>query len=150
VPEDVLAGLHRLGLSSWCNVVAAIQVARRLDLGAGEALLTVATDGAEMYGSELERILDRDFGGALDARAAETVHRRYLLEPDVEHLLELGPRDRERIFNLGYFTWVEQQGLSMEDLVARRDQEFWRALHPLVATWDERIGDLNRRTGADR
>jgi hypothetical protein len=150
VPEDVLAGLHRLGLSSWCNVVAAIQVARRLDLGAGEALLTVATDGAEMYGSELERILDRDFGGALDARAAETVHRRYLLEPDVEHLLELGPRDRERIFNLGYFTWVEQQGLSMEDFVARRDQEFWRALHPLVATWDERIGDLNRRTGADR
>jgi cysteine synthase len=148
VPDAVVGQLHRLGLSSLCNVVAAIHVARRLDLGPDDLLLTVATDGAEMYGSELTRILSRDFGGELDVVEAEAMHRRYLLEADDEHLLELGPRDRERIFNLGYFTWVEQQGLSVADFVARRDQAFWSALHPLLAAWDEMIVELNRSSGA--
>ena len=35
--------------------------------------------------------------------------------PATDHLLELTHVERERIFNLGYFTWVEQQGV-----VARR------------------------------
>ena len=30
--------------------------------------------------------------------------------------VELTERERERIFNLGYFTWVEQQGVSLEDV----------------------------------
>lgn len=147
VPAAIVDRLHRLGLSSLCNVVAAIQTARRLDLGPDDALLTVATDGAEMYASELPRILGRDFGGGLDAAAAADVHRDCLLEADTEHFLELGPRDRERIFNLGYFTWVEQQGLPLDEFVARRDQAFWRALHPLLGSWDEMIVELNRRTG---
>ena len=28
--------------------------------------------------------------------------------------LELDAPDRERIFNLGYYTWVEQQGIPLE------------------------------------
>ena len=33
--------------------------------------------------------------------------------------------DRDRIFNLGYFTWVEQQGVPLDEFEARRDQAFW-------------------------
>ena len=55
--------------------------------------------------------------------------------------------ERERIFNLGYYTWVEQQGVSLEDFQARRDPAFWAALREAVAGWDDLIDDLNARTG---
>ncbi|MDH3404330.1 MAG: pyridoxal-5'-phosphate-dependent protein subunit beta [Acidobacteriota bacterium] len=145
VPAAVIAELHRFGLSAICNVVAAIQLAKRRRLGTEDLLLTVATDGAELYASELEKILARDYADGFGAAAAGEVHDRYLLGADDEHLLELSRRDRERIFNLGYFTWVEQQGVSLEDFVARRDQAFWRGLHPLLATWDGMIEEFNRR-----
>ena len=55
--------------------------------------------------------------------------------------------ERDRIFNLGYFTWVEQQGLSIEEFEARRPQSWWRALRPLIPAWDELITEFNHRTG---
>src|SRR5260370_5097064 len=48
----LLARLDGLGLSSIANVLAAIKTAKRLDLGSEDAIVTVATDGAAMYGSE--------------------------------------------------------------------------------------------------
>ena len=43
-------------------------------------------------------------------------------------MLELTHFDRKRIFNLGYFTWVEQQDVSIEDFERRREERFWRDL----------------------
>ena len=37
-------------------------------------------------------------------------------------------RTRERIFNLGYYTWVEQQGVRSTISKRRKDQAFWRGL----------------------
>ena len=54
---------------------------------------------------------------------------------------------RNRIFNLGYYTWVEQQGVSIEDFDARRSQEFWNALHQMTPKWDEMIAEFNAQTG---
>jgi hypothetical protein len=62
--------------------------------------------------------------------------------------LELGEVGRRRIFNLGYYTWVEQQGVDFEDFEARRDQTFWKGLHPLIDLWDSMIDEFNARTGA--
>jgi hypothetical protein len=62
-------------------------------------------------------------------------------------MLQLTEQDRRRIFNLGYFTWVEQQGVSVEDFVAREDQAFWRSLQDLVPLWDEAIRTFNARSG---
>jgi hypothetical protein len=49
--------------------------------------------------------------------------------------------------HLGYYTWVEQQGLSIRDFVARREQCFWTALRANLAKWDEMIREFNSRTG---
>jgi hypothetical protein len=49
---------------------------------------------------------------------------------------------------LGYYTWVEQQGVEFEDFEARRQQAFWQGLHPLTIQWDEMIDEFNGRTGA--
>jgi len=148
VPEAVVGELHHLGLSSIGNLLGAIKVAKYLDLDETSVLLSVATDGADLYRSETAKILARDFPGGLDAVAAAETFGRHLLAAATDNLLELSTRDRERIFNLGYFTWVEQQGVSLEDFVARRNQGFWRGLRDLLPRWDAMIEEFNRTVGA--
>jgi cysteine synthase len=147
VPPETLAALGSFGLSSICNIVAAVKTAKYLDLGPGDAVVTVATDGAAMYGSERAKILARDFPDGFDGVAAGEAFGRWMLGAGTDHLLETTKRDRERIFNLGYFTWVEQQGVSVEDFVARRDASFWSALRDKIPQWDEMIRELNAASG---
>jgi hypothetical protein len=147
VPGPVLGLLPAFGLSSICNVLAAISTAKALGLGEDDAILTVATDGAAMYGSERRKTIAKHFGGSFDAVKAGETCAQHLLGATTDHVLELSHADRTRIFNLGYFTWVEQQGVSLADFTARRDQAFWRGLHELLPAWDERIAEFNGRTG---
>jgi cysteine synthase A len=147
VPEEVLSCLGSFGLSSICNVVAAVKVAKYLGLGPDDVVATVATDGAEMYESERKKVTARDFPDGFDAVAAGEAFGRWMLAAGTDHLIELSTRDRERIFNLGYFTWVEQQGISVEDFVARRRQPYWSALRQKLAKWDEMIKEFNARSG---
>ena len=78
MPAELVDALGSLGLSSICNVLAAIKVARQQRLGPDDAILTVATDGAAMYGTELERIVARDFPGGFDAIAAGETYGAWL------------------------------------------------------------------------
>ncbi len=147
VPEAAIEALPAFGLSSICNVLAAVKTAKYLSLGPDDVVITVATDGAEMYESERQRITARDFPDGFDARDAAEVFGRWLLAAGTDNLLETTLADRERIFNLGYFTWVEQQGVSLADFQARRDQRFWTGLRDLLPAWDAMIGEFNDRTG---
>jgi cysteine synthase len=146
IPPAVLERLPAFGLSSICNVVAAIKTAKFLGLGEDDAILTVATDGAAMYGSEREKTIATRFGGRFDAAAAGETFAQHLRGASTDHVRELSHADRTRIFNLGYFTWVEQQGLSLADFTVRRDQAFWRGLRDLLPVWDDMITEFNRRT----
>ena len=149
VVKDALDGFRHVGLSGLCNILAAIKVAKLWDLGPDDALVTVATDGAEMYTSERTKTLARRFPRGMDEAAAAAAVGQHLHGASTGHVLELRHEDRERIFNLGYFTWVEQQGLTLEDFERRRRQEFWRALPALASdAWDPLIEELNRETGA--
>jgi hypothetical protein len=147
VPADVIAGLDALGLSSICNILGAIKVAKHYRLGADDVIVTVATDGAQMYHSERDLATAKYFPDGFDAVEAAGVHGEHLLGATTDSLRELTHEERGRIFNLGYFTWVEQQGVSIEDFQARRDQAFWAARRAESAGWDELIGDVNERTG---
>ena len=147
IGDRILAGLPSLGLSSICNVLGAIKTAKYLGLGPDDVVLTVATDGSAMYASERELALARYFpNGFGDVEAAE-VFGEHLLGAATDHLEELRRRDRERIFNLGYYTWVEQQGVSLEDFQARRNPTFWTGIREIVPVWDDLIDDVNARTG---
>ena len=147
VPEDVLGSLNAFGLSSICNVLAAVKTAKHLRLGPDDVIMTVATDGAGMYGSERERIAARDFPDGFDVADAAEVFGRWMLGTGPDDLLETTLADRNRIFNLGYYTWVEQQGVSLADFEARRDQRFWTGLRDLLPAWDAMITEFNERTG---
>ena len=147
VDERTVTALDSFGLSSICNVLAAIKVAKLLRLGPSDVIVTIATDGAAMYRTEVDKVLARDFPGGFGPTEAAETFGRSLEGQGTDDLLEMGREDRERIFNLGYFTWVEQQGVSLEDFEARRSQAFWRDLRALVPAWDEAIAAFNAATG---
>jgi len=147
VPGEVLRWLPALGLSGICNVLAAVKAAKYLRLGPGDVIVTVATDGAAMYGSERRRIAARDFPAGFTAADAAEVFGRWMLGAGTDDLLEATLADRNRIFNLGYYTWVEQQGVPVPDFEARRDQRFWLGLRDLLPAWDAMIEQFNQRAG---
>jgi cysteine synthase len=146
VPRQLVEALPSLGFSGICNVVAAIKVAKYYGLGEDQAVMTVATDGAAMYASELEKAVAKYFAGGFDEVNAGEVFAQYLAGAATDHVLELSARDRDRIFNLGYYTWVEQQGVTLEEFQARRHQSFWHGLRGLLAAWDDMIAEFNART----
>ncbi|MBV8449530.1 MAG: pyridoxal-5'-phosphate-dependent protein subunit beta, partial [Hyphomicrobiales bacterium] len=109
-----------------------------------------ATDGAELYASEVRRYLERRHNtGELSAEMAAELVGAHLLAADTENMLEATQQERERIFNLGYFTWVEQQGITLADFDRRKHQTFWRRLQDLVPQWDEMITAFNRDSGME-
>ncbi len=145
VPERIVAQLVHFGFSSICNVLAAIKTAKLLDLGPDDALITVATDGAALYPSARAKLLATRFGGDFAAADAAEAFGEHLGAVDTNHMIECTEADKRRIFNLGYYTWVEQQDTPFELFEARRSQDFWRGLRRYVRVWDEMIEDFNAR-----
>jgi cysteine synthase A len=147
---DLLSRLDFFGLSSIANVLGAIKLARHYGLGPDSAIVTVATDPASLYRSEVRRYLaHRHNAGELTGELAAELVGRHLAGAGVDHVLETDARERDRIFNLGYFTWVEQQGIALNDFDRRRKQAFWQGLHDLLPQWDELIEAFNRDGGLE-
>ncbi|MCF6233271.1 MAG: pyridoxal-phosphate dependent enzyme [Rhodobacteraceae bacterium] len=142
--QEQIAGLGDFGLSSIANILGAIKYAKYMDLGADDIVLTVATDGANMYETELSIAEAKYYGGRFSEVEAAETFGQHMLGIGIDHMQELSRFDRERIFNLGYYTWVEQQGVSLEDFDRRRDQSFWDGLMDLVPVWDEMIDRFNQ------
>jgi cysteine synthase len=149
VPDVILDQLPALGISSICNVLMAVMTAKELDLGPEDAIVTVATDGAALYRTEVEKVLARDFPRGFDMVEAGEVFGEFMLGAGTEAVLELDRAARDRIYNLGYYTWVEQQGIPLDEFEARRDQAFWTSMRGIVDEWDEMIREFNGRTGVD-
>ncbi len=147
ISQAVIESLSHMGLSSICNLLGAIKYAKYHKLGAQDLVISVATDGAAMYYTEREKALERYWGGRFDTVSAAEVFGRSLLGLGVDHLSELSRVEKERIFNLGYFTWVEQQGISLEEFEARRRPGFWKDLRDLLRAWDEMISAFNAQVG---
>ena len=147
VAAGVIEQLPALGLSSICNVLAAIKTAKHYGLGRDDVIVTVATDGAAMYHSERDLALAKYFPDGFDEIGAGEVFGEHLLGAATDNLRELTHEERERIFNLGYYTWVEQQDVSLEDFQVRRKPSFWEQTRAQAAVWDELIDELNARTG---
>ena len=147
VPRALIERLPDLGFSSIANVIAAIKLAKYLGLGTRDLVLTVATDGAELYRSEMSKVEQRRFQGRLDQISAAEAFGQHLMGAATDHLLELDRRGRERIFNLGYYTWVEQQGTSLDDFDSRRDPGFWDGLTDYLPVWDAMIDQFNQASG---
>jgi len=146
VSDEVRAQLPLLGISSICNLLAAIKTARYYEMDGDDILFTSFTDSVGMYGTRLEELQQER--GAYTALDAAAHYERYLMGATTDHLQELRFTDRKRIHNLKYFTWVEQQGKSVEQLDALWSPAFWTDLVEQLDGWDERIETFNTDSGA--
>ena len=150
ISAEILDALTSLGFSGIANVLAAIKLAKYLSLGPEDVLITVATDGSALYETELQKWLSLKAPKGVDEILSAELYGAHLKNVRVDHLLELTESDRNRIFNLGYYTWVEQQGINIQDFERRRHQTFWNQLEGLIPTWDAMIEAFNQETAKSR
>jgi len=146
VPESIVSQLDLLGFSSISNVLTAIKFAKYYELGDNDIVLTVLTDSMELYESRLGE-MHEEYGEFNQTDAA--VHfAHYLHGQSTDNLLELSYVDRRRVHNLKYFTWVEQQGRTYEEIQDQwYDRDYWTGFQGQVDEIDGLIEEFNREVG---
>jgi len=138
--------LSWLGISSAANLLAAVKFARYFELGTSDLVLTVLTDSMEMYSSRL-RELTAERGEFTDTSAA-VAHHRYMLGVSTDFMQELTYNDRRRVHNLKYYTWVEQQGKTFEEIQAQwYGPNYWSDIASQTEAIDSLIEEFNAKTG---
>jgi cysteine synthase A len=147
VSDDIISKLPLLGISSIGNLLCAIKFAQYYELTKRDVVVTVWTDSMDLYNTRLKEMRDT-YGTYSEIEAAKDYHR-YLMAESTDHMLELSYRDKRRIHNLKYFTWIEQQGKELSELDAQWHDfpEFWDRIHSQVIEIDGLIDHFNERTG---
>ena len=146
VPENIVKNLDLLGFSSISNLISSIKFAKYYELGSNDIVLTVLTDSMELYNSRLIE-MHQEMGeySELDASAD---FARYLLGITTDNLEELSYVGKRRIHNLKYFTWVEQQGKTYEEILAQWYQpDYWKEVQNQVDEIDVLIEKFNSEVG---
>jgi cysteine synthase len=146
VPAEFIELLPLLGISGIANMLSCIKMAKYYELGENDILLTVATDSMEMYNSRLLEL--REEQGPFTELDAAASYAQYLLGTTIDYTEELSYYDRKRIHNLKYYTWVEQQGRSYQEIVAQwYDPDYWTNIHGHLGEMDALIEAFNKRVG---
>ena len=146
VAADFVEQLPLMGISSVANMLSAVKFAKYYELGAEDVVLTVATDSMEMYSSRIDEL--REEMGEFTELDAAGVHQRHMLGTTIDYVEELGYYDRKRIHNLKYYTWVEQQGKTYEEIQAQwYDDDYWTSIQGVADDIDKMINAFNERTG---
>ncbi len=124
VPEGSIREMSEImGISGVCNVLAAIKTAKFYGLGAADTVFTVATDTMDRYHSVMKGLTETY--GAMDETEA-AVRLVSIFQGAATDWFREGTRHaKQSWFNLKYYTWVEQQGKTVEELDAQRDPEYW-------------------------
>ena len=146
VKPELVEQLSLFGISCIGNMVATIKMAKHYEMGSGDVLVTVGTDSMEMYESRLVELrAERGEFTSLDAAGA---FHRYMLGAGIDHVQELRYYDKKRIHNLKYYTWVEQQGKTYEEIQAQwYDPDYWTGIQAMADPIDDLIDEFNVAVG---
>jgi hypothetical protein len=145
IDKQVLDQLGIFGLSSIANIVGSIKLSKYYEFGSEDVIVTVATDSMELYESRLEEARAVSRYSLADAAVD---YERYLLGTTTDYVLEPSIQEKRRMHNLKYFTWVEQQGMSTEELDAQwYDGGYWEGKYDMIREWDLAIESFNEQTG---
>jgi cysteine synthase len=146
VAEDFIDLLPLLGISSVANLLSSMKFAKYYELGENDVVLTVLTDSMELYESRLHELNEEH--GEFTTEDAVAAYHRYLLGTEVDSVEELTQVSRKRIHNLKYYTWVEQQGKTYEEILDQwYKPDYWDGIHQQVDDIDQLIMAFNERTG---
>jgi hypothetical protein len=146
VPEVIVSQLDLLGFSGISNVLSAIKAAKYYEMDENDIMLTVLTDSMELYNSRIHE-MHMEHGQYTEADAAADF-ARYLHGQSTDNLLELSYIDRRRVHNLKYYTWVEQQGKTYQEIQEQWYQpDYWTSIQDQVEEIDELIVEFNKEVG---
>ena len=146
VPQGIVSQLDLLGFSGISNVLSAVKFAKYYEMTGEDIVVTVLTDSMELYQSRLQE-MRQEFGEYTEVDAAAD-YARWLLGQSTDHMLELRYTDRRRVHQLKYYTWVEQQGRTYEEIQAQwYDRSYWTSFQRQVETIDALIEEFNARVG---
>ena len=138
-----IANLQLFGISGIGNLICAIKMAKYYEMNEDDVIFTVLTDGSIMYTSRLAELTAQK--GEFTTVEAARVHAAGLMHQGIDNVEELGYYDRLRIHNLKYYTWVEQQGKSYEEINAQwYENDYWKQLPALADRIDELIIAFNK------
>ena len=125
------------GISGICNLIGAIKTARHFGLGKKDVILTVATDNNERYQSVMDWMEEKH--GPMSDTVAHIRIGGILRHQKTDWFRDGTPDARRQWHNLKYYTWVEQQGKTVQELNAQLDPEWWLGHQAMVADTDRRI-----------
>jgi len=140
--------LGLLGISSICNVLSAIKLAKYFEMNENDTIFTIFTDSVEMYRSRLDE-MEINWGN-YEKVQAEVDWNSVIKNQSIDYFKELNYFDKKAIHNLKYFTWVEQQGKDVEELNAQwYDDNYWKERFAVVSQWNKMIDEFNKKVGVE-
>jgi cysteine synthase len=135
--------LSLLGISSICNLLAAIKTAKYFEFNENDVIFTIFTDSPDLYHSRLKELEEER--GKYSLLEAAKDHSAPLQHQSIDYFKELNYYERKALHNLKYFTWVEQQGKTYEEINAQWNEEYWRSLfEDEVKYFDNLIEEFNK------
>ena len=144
--QEFIDKLELFGISSIANLLGTIKMAKYYELTSDDILFTVATDSMEMYQSRMKE--ENTARGAYTTLQAGMDFDSSLLGQSIDYMTEMNYYEKKRMHNLKYFTWVEQQGKTVDELNAQwYDKNYWDNHFGKADEWDEQIKAFNERTG---
>lgn len=146
VDKEFVDELENLGISSIANIIGAIKMAKYYEMTEDDVIFTVATDSMELYQSRISEL--REAYGEYDETEAARDFERYLMGITTDWMIEMNYYDKKRMHNLKYFTWVEQQGKTVEELNEQwYNQSYFLDKFESYKVWDELIKEFNEEVG---
>ena len=146
VPGDFVQKLPLLGISGIANLLCCIKMAKYYELTEHDVIATVGTDSAVMYQSRIAELEEAD--GAYTACMAAADYAEHLRGVRTDVMEELTYQARKRVHNLKYYTWVEQQGKTYEEINRQwYDEHYWTDMHDQAKDIDVLIDEFNEATG---
>jgi cysteine synthase len=149
VDEHTINKLPDIGISCIGNLLAAIKLAKYNEYNENDVIVTIFTDSAGLYQSRLKEM--NESLGKYSLKQAEIDWNVALKNQTIDYFKELSYFDKKAIHNLKYFTWVEQQGKSVEELNAQwYDENYWKERFAVVSEWDKLIDEFNKEVGIEK
>jgi cysteine synthase len=146
VPESLISNLDLLGFSGISNVLSCIKTAKYYEMDENDIMITVLTDSMDLYRSRLHE-MKVEFG-EYSERDATADFARYLHGQSTDNMLELTYPERRRVHNLKYYTWVEQQGRTYDEIQAQwYEPNYWTDVQKQADEIDELIVEFNKEVG---
>jgi len=146
-PEGTVKQLNLLGISSIANLLMSIKFAKYYELTKNDVVLTVFTDSMELYQSRIREA--RVAHGKYSLKTAVKDYHGHLMAQKMDAMIELGHYERKRVHHLKYFTWIEQQGMELDELNAQWYDypRYWENIQQLTPKIDDLIIRFNEKVG---